>query len=202
MIPHRATFTSLAVGLSMLLVTSTTVASDTGASDRSAVSPTAEIERRKDLERFALKLLNCNRTGGKIRRNGTCKAYGKGRFSAFRKPLERHRPIGTRVAWPWVRTMIVENECKHVLDGYPGVSQRYANAGYAGAAWGENIGCTWGYTPRDMVIWVSRAFQAEKSDNGGHWRNLKSKSFKSVGIAVAVSGNRASIVFDFYGKRP
>ena len=195
--PFRRVVASAALTLSVGLVASTGVAAMP-----ETPQPTAEVVRHQGLEKYALKLLNCNRTGGKIRRDGSCKARGSGRFSKYHKPLLRHRPIGTRVAFPWARTMVIEDQCKHELEGFPGVAQRFGDAGFGSASWGENIGCTWGYSPRDMVVWVSRAFQAERRDRGGHWRNLKNDSFRSVGIGVAVSGTRATIVFDFYGRKP
>lgn len=171
--PRHHPFARAAIGLSVLLAVSLS-----GTAATAAIDPAVEIERRQSLKKFALKLLNCNRTGSKIRRNGTCRAPRTGRFSAYRRPLKRHRPIGNEVAWPWARTLVLENQCRHELDGHPGLA------------------------PRDMVIWVSRAFQREKAEGGGHWRNLKSRSFKSVGIAIAVSETRATIIFDFFGKRP
>ncbi len=161
----------------------------------------AEVVRAQGLEKFALRLLNCNRTGGKIRRDGTCKGRGSGRFSSYRKPLKRHQPIGSRVSWPWARAMAERDECSHWLDGLADLPVRLKNAGYSYHTWGENIACYWGSSARDMVIWASRAFQAEKRSNGGHWRNLKSKDFKSVGIGVAKMGSTSTIVFDFYGRK-
>lgn len=161
----------------------------------------AEIARAQGLEKFALRLLNCNRTGGKIRRDGTCKGRGSGRFSPYRRPLQRHKPIGTSVAWPWARAMADRDECSHWLAGLPDLPARLKQAGYPNHTWGENIACYWGSSARDMVIWASRAFQAEKKVDGGHWRNLKSRDFKSVGIGVAKVGSTSTIVFDFYGRR-
>jgi len=42
--------------------------------------------------------------------------------------------------------------------------------------------------------------QAEKSYNGGHWKNMKNGAFKSVGIGVATSGSTTMVVYDFYGR--
>ena len=56
-----------------------------------------------DLEQFALSLLNCTRTGGWVRVDGSCKGRGSGRYSAYRKPLGMHYGIRSNVARPYGR---------------------------------------------------------------------------------------------------
>jgi hypothetical protein len=41
-------------------------------------------------------------------------------------------------------------------------------------------------------------FQAERSYNGGHYRNLMDARFHEVGIGVWVSHGRVRLVIDFY----
>ena len=67
-----------------------------------------------------------------------------------------------------------------------------------GSAWGENIGCGSYYAARRAVLLSHLAFQAEKSSNGGHWRNLKNPMFKSVGVGVWRTSGRTRLVIDFY----
>ena len=56
-----------------------------------------------DLEQFALSLLNCTRTGGWVRVDGSCKGRGSGRYSTYRKPLGMHYGIRSNVARPYGR---------------------------------------------------------------------------------------------------
>jgi hypothetical protein len=146
--PYRRALASTVLALSVGLGTSAGVAAVP-----ELTQPASDAERHQSLYKFAFKLLNCNRTGGKIRHDGTCKARGSGRFSKYRRPLVRHKPIGTRVAWPWARTMAIENQCTHELERFPGVSQRDRDGGYSNAAWGENIGSVPGATL--LVTWSS-----------------------------------------------
>jgi hypothetical protein len=162
---------------------------------------TAGVTRHHKMERLALKLLNCTRTGGWVRKDGSCRNRGSGRHSAYRKPLARHKPITNRVAYPWATQMVRTNQCAHVIEGQPGLSARMKAAGYPYWNVGENIGCTWGYSLKAAIIWSHRAMQAEKSYQGGHWRNMKRQSYKSVGIGVARSDGMIAIVFDFYGRK-
>ena len=59
----------------------------------------ADTKRYQKLEWLALRLVNCTRTGGKVKENGSCKGFGSGRFSTFQKPLRMHRPISDAI---WV----------------------------------------------------------------------------------------------------
>ena len=40
--------------------------------------------------------------------------------------------------------------------------------------------------------------QAEKSTNGGHWKNIKNPRFNLVGIGIWEYGSRMRVVTDFY----
>ena len=73
-----------------------------------------------------------------------------------------------------------------------------SRAGYRPSAWGENIGCGSGATARRIVLMSHLAFQAEKSSNGGHWRNLKNPAYKYVGVGVWRTGGQSRLVIDFY----
>lgn len=158
--------------------------------------------RAKAAERYALSLLNCTRTGGKVTSDGTCLGRGSGTYSAYRKPLRLHKGISDKVAWPWARALAVNDVCGHSIAGKPSLAQRLSRNGYRYPYYGENVGC--GTTPasaKTVVLYTHRLMQAEQSSGGGHWKNIKNPDFKSVGIGVARHGNRTRIVYEFYGKR-
>ena len=72
-------------------------------------------------------------------------------------------------------------------------------AGYTSYRWGENIGCRDGYSTAKKAVLASHLkFQAEKSSNGGHWRNIKNSAYKYIGIGVWRSSSRTRLVTDFY----
>jgi hypothetical protein len=167
-----------------------------------AVGADTSVHRATNAERYALKLLNCTRTGGWVKADGSCKGRFSGKYSAYRKPLRLHRKISNRVAWPWSRTLVVNNVCGHSIAGAPQLSQRIRFPGYRATSYGENVGCGWGYgnQAKKLVLAAHRAMQAEKSYNGGHWRNMKNGRYKSVGIGVAVRNGTVMVVYDFYGR--
>lgn len=153
-------------------------------------------------EKYGLSLLNCTRTGGWVKADGTCVDRGSGKHSAYRKPLPRHKGLSKKVAWPWARTMANHDVCGHSIAGKPVLSQRFSSKGFTYPYYGENVGCGWGHgDPKQVVLMTHRAFQKEKSYKGGHWKNIKNSGYKSVGIGVAVKGNTVMVVYDFYGRR-
>lgn len=169
-----------------------------------AIGPASagSVTRDPAAEAYALQLLNCTRTGGFVRANGTCAGRGSGTYSAQRKPLRMHRSIGLKVAWPWARALVQHGTCAHALPGKPQLAQRMRSQGFRYWAYGENIGCAWGSVDtRAVVLATHRAMQAEKKDAGGHWQNIKNPRYKSVGISVARGNGRVMVVWDFYGKR-
>lgn len=157
--------------------------------------------RDGEAERLGLRLLNCTRTGGWVRADGTCKGRASGRFSAYVRPLRLGEALSTDVAFPWAAELVLARACDHVLPGKPALGARLAAAGFEGTPYGENVGCSWGgMATRDVVVAVHRAMQAEKASRGGHWRNMKERGFRSVGIGVATLEGWTSIVFDFYSQ--
>lgn len=152
-------------------------------------------------EKYALRLLNCTRTGGFVRADGTCIGYGSGKYSAYRRPLRLHGGISSKVAWPWARAMAVTGICGHDIAGKPSLAQRMRNAGYRYPYYGENLGCGSGWTASTLVLETHRLMQAEKAARGGHWKNIKNAGYRSVGISVATAYGRTMVVYDFYGKR-
>jgi hypothetical protein len=160
----------------------------------------AAPQRHRGLEAFALELLNCTRTGGWVRADGSCRAYGTGRFSAYRAPIRLHRGISSDVAYPWAVKIARARYCGHSLAG-SSIDRRYASAGYRHPLNGESVGCSGYYGARRTIIRAHRRFQAEKPWNGWHWRNMKDPDWRSVGIGVASVGDETRVVFDFYGGR-
>jgi hypothetical protein len=183
----------LVLGVSVL--TMLTLAPATRAADPAAP------QRHGSAERLGLRLLNCTRTGGWVRADGTCKGRGSGKHSSRMPALRLHGGISDRVAYRWSAELVRARTCAHDLDGHPGVARRFTLAGFRYPSYGENIGCGWsGTTVRQMVIRSHLAMQAEKRSGGGHWRNMKNRGFKSVGIGVASLDGWTTIVYDFYGR--
>jgi hypothetical protein len=156
--------------------------------------------RDDEAELLGLRLLNCTRTGGWVRADGTCKGRGTGTFSPYVRPLRLHEGLSAEVAFRWAGELVLADTCGHVLPGKPVLATRLATAGFGGTPYGENVGCSWGgMATRDMVIATHRAMQAEKATHGGHWRNIKERSYRQVGIGVASLDGMTTIVYDFYG---
>jgi hypothetical protein len=160
----------------------------------------AQPERDVEAELLGLRLLNCTRTGGWVRVNGTCKGRATGTYSSYLRPLRLHDGISSLVAFGWASELVKAKVCGHAIPGQPDLQVRLAAAGFLGASFGENVGCWWSdMPPRDVVIAVHRLMQAEKAYDGGHWRNMKNPGYRSVGIGVATAAGRTTVVFDFYG---
>lgn len=148
-------------------------------------------------EMFVLGITNCTRTGGWVLSDGTCRGYGSGRYSAYVAPLRHSAGMSDYVARPYARLLATRAKCSHFLDGDPGY--RLRRAGYRAYTWGENIGCRDGYSyARTAVLKSHLNFQAEKSSNGGHWKNIKNPKYKWIGIGVWKYGTRVRLVTDFY----
>lgn len=149
------------------------------------------------VEQYDLLLVNCTRTGGWVRSDGTCRGYGSGRYSVYVKPLVLSVGISNLVSRPYAKLMAVRNVCTHWADGSP--ATRLRRAGYRSYTWGENIGCRTRLTTVKAAILASHLnFQAEKSTNGGHWRNMKNPRFTYIGIGIWMYGSRIRLVNDFY----
>lgn len=149
------------------------------------------------LEELALRLMNCTRTGGWVLEDGRCKGRGSGRYSAYVKPIPLSAAISDRVARPYAQRLANADACTHSLGST--IDRRFAAGGFGGVTNGESIGCSGGWTTRQMVIRTHRMMQAERSYNGWHWRNMKDRDWKRVGIGVARSGRESRVVYNFYG---
>lgn len=150
------------------------------------------------VERYAWGLINCTRTGGWVLADGTCRGYGSGRYSKYVTPLTYSYGLSDKVSRPYAKLLAVKGLCSHYANGDPGY--RLRRAGYYRYTWGENIGCRDGYSSAKAAVLAShRAMQAEKSTNGGHWKNIKNYRFKTVGVGIWRYGTRTRLVTDFYG---
>ncbi len=187
---ERASLRSrLSVVLSATILASLFAFGATAAAPAPAAALTATWH---DVEVYYLGLLNCTRTGGWVRKDGTCKAYGTGTYSAYRKPLKLSSGISD-VSRRWARRIATDGACRH---GDPG--RRLRRAGYAAYTWGENIGCYDLASAYKSVLASHRAFQKERKTHGGHWKNIKYKRYRTVGIGVWKANGHTRLVVDFY----
>jgi hypothetical protein len=165
-------------------------------------SPGVAAERRHEgVEKYALRLVNCTRTGGWVRVDGSCQGYGSGKHSKYREPLKFHQGVADEVAFPWARRIARAGYCGHSLAGSD-VDERFREAGYTNENRGENVGCSYAWRPRKMVLRTHRMMQGERSWGGSHWRQMKDPVFASVGIGVVTAAGNTRIVIDFYGVKP
>jgi hypothetical protein len=185
--------------LASLAVAPGVTASTAPPTTATAVLATTTIDRPwYTTERFYLGLLNCTRTGGWVLSNGTCRGYGSGHYSPYVPPIAFSFGISDRVTRPYARLLAIRAVCSHTASGDPG--SRLRVAGYTRWRWAENIGCRDGYSTSKAAVLVSHLnFQAERSTNGGHWKNMKNRYYRWVGIGVWRSSNRTRLVTDFYG---
>jgi uncharacterized protein YkwD len=175
-----------------------TTTSQTKTSTAVALTTTAVDKPWYTTERYYLGLLNCTRTGGWVLSNGTCRGYGSGRYSRYVVPIKYSYGLSDKVSRPYAKLLAVRNLCSHYANGDPGY--RLRRAGYTRWTWGENIGCGNGYATAKAAVLASHLrFQAEKSTNGGHWRNIKNAKFRAIGIGIWKYGSRTRLVTDFYG---
>jgi hypothetical protein len=175
-----------------------TTGSTTSTSSVTTLTTTTIDRPWLSVELYYLGLVNCTRTGGWVLSDGTCRGYGSGRYSTYVRPLARSIGISDKVTRPYARLLAIRGLCTHFADRDPGY--RLRRAGYTAWHWGENIGCRDGYsTAKAAVLQSHLRFQAEKSYNGGHWRNIKNRAYTWIGIGIWRYGSRTRLVTDFYG---
>lgn len=184
-----------------LIAASTLLALLTGASGVAAASSTSTPttltpDARLPIEVFTLNLINCNRSGGYVASDGRCIGYGTGRYSTPVPLLKLSWGLSRYVAAPYAKLLAVRDLCGHNYDGDPGY--RFRRAGYRPSWWGENVGCYNASSIYTAVLLSHRAMQAEKATNGGHWRNIKNRNFRYLGVGVYSYSGRVRLVTDFY----
>lgn len=161
---------------------------------RPSVKPTSSAPLYA-VELYYLNLLNCTHTGGWVHSDGSC----TGRGSNGLAPLRLSSGISNCATRPWARYLAVNGLLEHYGGSpYTGPGDRIRACGYTNGTWGENLG-QWSGNAYTGAIQVVLFFQGEKATNGGHWRNLMSASFHSVGVGLWSSGGRVVYNSDFYG---
>jgi hypothetical protein len=185
--PARASFTVEPKPAPRRTTTRTSSSSGGG----SSASGTSGSATWYAVETYYLRLLNCTRTGGLVDSSGVCRGGGSGSLA----PFLLDAGISSKVARPYAKLLATRDICSHFADGDPG--DRLRRAGYTNWVWGENIGCRSG-DPYAAVLGSHLYFQAERSTNGGHWRNIMNPAFDRVGIGVWVASGRVRLVVDFY----
>lgn len=162
--------------------------------------------RAKGAEDVAVRLTNCIRSGGHVTQAGKCRGWGSGRYSKTLPNLRRSSRISSKVTWPWAKrsaTFYGTRRCwvGHSRNGST-VDTRFSSANFQRAiANGENMGCALYGDSRKSVVLIVRMWQAERQWGGPHWRQIKDRDFRSIGIGVARYGARKTqLVVNFYGK--
>ena len=154
--------------------------------------------RYAEAEAYEQTLIDCTRSGGWVREDGTCDAEDvDGRVPA-RPPLTVSAKVSDELARPYARLLARAGYLSHYLGG--SIDQRFARIGMADGRAGENLGHTGGLTVgvNAAVLHIHLMFQEEWSYGGWHFRNLTDGRFTQVGIGVWVKGNRTYLVLDFH----
>lgn len=144
------------------------------------------------VELYVLELMNCTRTGGWVRSNGTCRGAGTRNVA----PLKLDAGISDTVARPYAYLLASRRLCHHFYDGDPG--SRLRRAGYTNWDWAENVGGCGSNAPYASVLSTHLYFQSEKSYNGGHYRNMMNRVYDRVGIGVVKVNGVFRMVVNFY----
>ncbi len=165
----------------------------------------AEPWRARTAEDVAARLTKCIRSGGHVTKAGKCRGWGKGIYAKRLPDIKRSQNISNQVSATWAKKSFLwygTSKCwiGHAKNGST-VDKRFAAASLKHIANGENMGCGFYGTGKQTVIRIVRMWQAEKSYNGSHWRQIRDKDFRSFGVGVARYGKRKTqVVVNFYGK--
>lgn len=153
-----------------------------------------------------VRLTKCIRSGGHVTKAGKCKGWGTGRYAKRMPDIKRSKRISNKVSLPWAKSSVKFYGTQRCWIGHSKngstVDKRFGAASFnKSIPNGENMGCGLYGTGKQTVLAVVRMWQAEKSYNGWHWRQIRDKDFQSFGVGVARYGNRKTqIVVNFYGK--
>ncbi len=153
-----------------------------------------------DLQEFALSLVNCTRTGGWVRKDGTCDRTLATKYRSTPRPaLELSEKISEDVAESLaIRCKNAPRRCSHDLG--PGYRVRFRREGISTEHVGEALGYGWWGPARKSIISSFRRMQEEKLTgawNRWHWRYIKDPDFRRVGIGIAKRGSYTVVVYDF-----
>jgi hypothetical protein len=146
-------------------------------------------------EQYALRLVNCVRTGGWVRPNGKCIDYGTGKHAKYRKPLKFREHLASDIARPQARRLARAGYLSHNLGG--SVSTRFKRAGITCCQYGENLG-HYVKPVSKAVAAIHRMMQSEASYNGPHWKNFRDRRYKYVGIGIWTRGDDVYVAYDFW----
>lgn len=161
--------------------------------------------RARGAEDVAARLTKCIRAGGHVTKVGKCRGWGKGIYAKKLPDLKRSRKISNKVSAPWAMKSVTWYGTRRCWIGHSRfgstVDSRFAAVSLKNIANGENMGCGFYGNAKKTVIRVIRMWQAEKSYNGWHWRQIRDRDFKSFGVGVArYGGRKTQIVLNLYGK--
>lgn len=165
----------------------------------------AEPWRAKAAEDNLVRLTKCIRSGGHVTKAGKCRGWGQGIYAKRLPDIKRSARISSKVSLPWAKKSAKwygTGRCwiGHSKNGST-VDRRFAAASLKHIANGENMGCGLYGTGKQTVLTIVRMWQAEKSYNGPHWRQIRDKRFQSFGVGVArYGGRKTQVVVNFYGK--
>ena len=153
------------------------------------------------MEQYALRLINCTRTGGWVVVGGSCSSYGHHTMPR-QSPLVYDRNIAAKVARPWAKWLADRGLFAHNAD-YPrltiveAVHRRFERAGYTSAHFGENLGSK-PATPAGQVG-EEIYYQNESPCRCEHYLNIMWPNFRRVGVGIWISKGRTRLVESFYG---
>jgi uncharacterized protein YkwD len=143
-------------------------------------------------ERYALSLVNCLRTGGWVKSDGTCQAGHR----IDRKPLKFSERLASEISRPQTRRLARAGSITngHYLGG--SILTRFNRAGITCCQRGENLGHNM-IGIRKSIIWIDRQMQGE-GPGGPHYDNFTDRRYKYVGIGVWKDGHDVWVAYDFW----
>jgi hypothetical protein len=170
-------------------------AAPVGAASGTGISSSVENE----LQRFALSLVNCTRTGGWVTSSGRCdRTIARKYRSTKRRPLKLSERISERVAEPLAVRCAKRGRCSHHMG--PSYRTRFRRVGITTRHVGEALGYGWSGEARRTIISSFRIMQQEKLNGRWgrwHWRYIKDPDFRRVGIGIAKRRGYTIIVYNF-----
>jgi hypothetical protein len=188
--PGARTFIACLFALCLLVP-----AAPVGAAGGTGISSSEE----NDLQAFALSLVNCTRTGGWVRKDGSCDRTPSRKYRSTRRPpLKLSEKISEDIAEPLAAKCRRLGRCGHnVMASY---QTRFRRAGITTRHIGEALGYGWWGPARKSIISSFRRMQEEKITGAWsrwHWRYIKDPDFRRVGIGIAKRGAYTVVVYDF-----
>jgi hypothetical protein len=170
-------------------------AAPAGAASGTGISSTTE----DDLQRFALSLVNCTRTGGWVTSSGRCdRTLSRKYRSTPRPPLKLSELVSEKVAEPLAVRCVKRGRCSHYM--IAPYKTRFRRVGITTRHVGEALGYGWWGPAKKSIISSFRRMQEEKITGAWsrwHWRYIKDPDFRRVGIGIAKRGSYTVVLYDF-----